>query len=191
MFHGCELWGVGDVEKELEDVTFATVQVRLLEEQMAIMVLGGGFVQLKIEKKSGKGTCEECHLAFADYLEHLKHHVKWARGMVEKAGGMPDKPPLPSLLLHRPKFKLPPVLSEDQGSTSVTRYIRLIEEKAQMRVEKGQVVSQYGRVGAVAVPEINRELVGRHIEYIFNDDAAKGTKGRKKKLLYVHTAAPS
>ena len=77
--------------------------------------------------------CEKCHTAYGNYREHLMRHYLWARGEVDKLGGMPEKPPLPRLL-RRPKFKLPPVLSEAQTTASLQRYVREIEAKAKKLV---------------------------------------------------------
>ena len=155
-----------ELDKELEDELYAAPIIRLLEEQMDIMVKGGGFAQLAVKQKSGRGVCEECHTAYANYREHLMRHYLWARGEVDKLGGMPEKPPLPRLL-RRPKFKLPPVLSEAQTTASLQRYVREIEAKAKKLVDDGKVKSQYEKVGEVACPEVNDELVGKHIEYVW------------------------
>jgi hypothetical protein len=148
-------------------------------------------VDLKIDKKSGNGVCDLCGCAFADYKKsHLQTHVQVALRRVE-AAGWPREPPMPSLMDKVRKYKQPCIIAENQESSSVTSWARIVEEKAEALVTSGKVQAGVELVGAAACPANPGDLsmVGKVMEYGVGDDGARKKKlvGLKGRVVSVET----
>jgi hypothetical protein len=186
VLHQCEVWTVAELEEALGEATNATHRKDLLEEQLMIIVVGGGFSEWHIQCKTTAGVnnhtmceCRKKPCEFQNYLEHLTHHTKEAiaaMGVVvtvddkgnekRSVANWPELPPIPACCI---RCKLP-VMSLDTTTSSVPEFEEKYKAMAAKLVESGKVTADMVLLKNRTCPPINQTLVGRRIEieYIIN-----------------------
>ena len=196
VFYTCELWSFREVDSALEGLWMYEMR-ELLEEQIAIIVVGYGFEDLAF-KKTGCGYCSVCGHEFGGrQVDHLTVHLKKAISVVSERG-KPAAAHLPKITVKR----VPPVLDKDQSTNPLVGvHVAKVEQKAVRRVRRGKVTSTINKLSAMTTPEVNAELVGKVIEHTVECVAAKKSgKGTKKSLgcfagviksVDLHTPLPS
>ena len=172
--------------KELKGLNFKYQKMELLLNQMEIILIGGGFKDLEFKKGKKGEHCTVCGHANDDELAHLTAHVKKCYCKIRSRGGWPKAPPRPKVTVK----KLPPIESEDSEQTAaqhpVYQFIRRIEDQAEERVQKGRVQADIALVDEHHMPEINDELIGRRMEYIFQVPVTVTKSGRKLNQLWCY-----
>jgi hypothetical protein len=145
VLHECEVWTVGELEEAVKGATSRALKIDLLEEQLMIIVVGGGMKQWAIKYKNPTGDnakvmcqCAKQPDQFDNYLNHLTHHVKKAIEYVHShKDEWPEAPPLPDMTLARPQ----PILSNDKESSSLPTMAAELSKEAKGMVTSGKVTT--------------------------------------------------
>ena len=141
-------------------------------EQIGILCEGYGFKDLAFKKqKNGVACCDVCGYEYGSGSQvgkgdvlHEEHHFtkirkKLGRGQYKK----PAKAPMPPITVKR----VPPVLNVDQQANPLPKYIARVAARAKRMVEAGVVKATIIKLADMTVPELNKGLVGKKIEYVF------------------------
>jgi hypothetical protein len=176
VYHKCELYsGTGVLAKKLSGLKFRYQKLELLQNQMAIITIGGGFYSLAFKKGKKSGFCECCGGANDDELAHCVRHVQKCYRYVD--GKWPDAPPRPHLTIR----KLPPIHIDQEHP--LREFILRVENQAMARVNSGKVHSDIQLVDESVVPQLTAAFVGRRIEYIFLVPMTNNKSKRTTKCL--------
>ena len=171
-------WVANETSKELNGLPLQQ-KLAQLEEQITIILVGGGFGSdpaLKF-KKTGVHCCDYCGAELKDKVKHATVHLKKLIKLVAKQG-WPKEAPAPVITLTPP-----PILNKDQSENPVYKAIVMLQQRAVALVTTGRVEADIIALKDFKMPDVDASLVGRVMNYWF-----MVTKpGRKQARKYAYT----
>ena len=126
VYHRLKRWAASEISKELDGLPMQQ-QLAQLEEQITIILVGGGFGSdpaLKF-KKTGVDCCDYCGAELKDKVKHATVHLKKLIKLVAEEGWQ-DEAPAPVITLTPPanieqRSECKPSVPGDRGASAKGR----------------------------------------------------------------------